>query len=302
MKKRILYIIGNGFDLHHGILSKYTDFENYIKIHDRDLHYTIGLYFDSSLYWSDLEQALASFDADSLIQNTSDLLVSYAADDWKDSYNHDYQHEIDTVVKKLSGTLMKHFKCWLCQLDIPNSLDFKKKLNYLDNDGMYLTFNYTNTLDNIYSVPDSRILFIHGKSVNEDSNLILGHGWNPKERRQQHNDDYYEQDIRIIEGNHIIESYFQETYKPTHKIINSNLWFFEKLRDIEIIYILGHSLSSVDIEYFKKIVQSIDSKNVYWKVSYYEASECNSHMNTMRELGISNTLIEFYELSNMPKA
>ncbi len=302
MKKRILYIIGNGFDLYHGISSRYADFEKYVEIHDRDLHSTIEQYFDSYLYWSSIEQALADFDADLLKQNSLNFLMSYGADDWSDSYHHDYQNEINSVTEKLSGTLIGHFKCWLCQLDIPDSFVFKEKLNYIDNDGIYLTFNYTNTLNKIYSVPNSRILFIHGKAVDEDSNLILGHAWNPKERQKMYNDDYSEQDIRVIEGNEIIDSYFERTYKPTHEIINNNLCFFAKLHDIEIIYILGHSISKVDMEYFKKIFQSIDSSTVQWKVSYYDDSELDDHKSTMRKLGLSDSLTEFHKLSNMPKS
>ena len=36
-----LYIIGNGFDLHHDVASKYSDFKAYLAKHDQDLLYDL---------------------------------------------------------------------------------------------------------------------------------------------------------------------------------------------------------------------------------------------------------------------
>lgn len=42
MKKR-LYIIGNGFDLHHGLESSYNDFRDFVAEYNKKLYYSIVL-------------------------------------------------------------------------------------------------------------------------------------------------------------------------------------------------------------------------------------------------------------------
>jgi hypothetical protein len=311
MKKRILYIIGNGFDIYHGIQSRYSDFGAYVQRQAPDLYSVIEQYFDSVNFWSDLEQELASFDVDALMDDASEFLVSYAADDWSDAYHHDYQYEINEVVHKVSVTLKAKFANWLYQLNIPDPFNARGKLNYLNPDAHYLSFNYTNTLNSVYSIPNSNVLFIHGQSTHEDSDLILGHAWSPSERMPLHrpydteedyqeHQDYYEEDVRIMQGNQIIDNYFRQTYKPTREIIKQHQSFFNGLQDIETVYVLGHSMSEVDMEYFKEIVQNLDDRTVRWKVSYYGDSELGRHKGTMEILGISEKLVEFHELPNMP--
>jgi hypothetical protein len=105
-----LYIIGNGFDLHHGIPSAYKDFGTFVKPNDPEIYGLIEEYFGiDDGFWSDFEARLAHFDADTLSEYASNFLVSYGADDWTDSYHHDYQYEIDRVVKALSRGLKRQF-------------------------------------------------------------------------------------------------------------------------------------------------------------------------------------------------
>jgi len=111
-----LYIIGNGFDMHHGIKSSYKDFGKYLKA------------IDSETY--DL---------------MTDFLPSYGADDWSDSGHHDYQYEVDRVVEALSRTLLSHFSDWIRQLAIPTSKGIEKFRLPLDLSSQYLSFNYTDT-------------------------------------------------------------------------------------------------------------------------------------------------------------
>ncbi len=54
-----LYIIGNGFDMQHGIKSKYSDFREYIETKDESLKAKPEEYFDSDVLWSNFEEASA---------------------------------------------------------------------------------------------------------------------------------------------------------------------------------------------------------------------------------------------------
>ena len=81
-----LYIIGNGFDLHHRIPSSYSNFGAFLKKRDPETASLVETYFATDDdFWFEFESRLADFDAHSLIEHASDFLVSYAAEEWKDS-------------------------------------------------------------------------------------------------------------------------------------------------------------------------------------------------------------------------
>ncbi len=78
-----LYIIGNGFDLHHGIQSAYKQFGTFVQSNDSELYSLIENYFGADNdFWSEFEMRLADFDAAALMEGASDFLVSYGADGW----------------------------------------------------------------------------------------------------------------------------------------------------------------------------------------------------------------------------
>jgi len=56
-----LYIIGNGFDLHHEINSSYSHFKTYFKQNGTDFFDRIEVYFkNSNELWSSFEIELAN--------------------------------------------------------------------------------------------------------------------------------------------------------------------------------------------------------------------------------------------------
>ncbi len=296
-----LYIIGNGFDIYHGIPSRYTDFRTYLEQSDRSLCQKLENYFSYEGLWADFEQSLADFDADRLIEDASNFLVSYGSDDWSDSYHHDFQYEINEVVVALSQTLKLKFAEWIAQLPIPSELDIKnKKLGCIDKNSTFLSFNYTNTLQAAYLVSDSHVLHIHMKYLVNGPDLVLGHAWKPVKRNAlMHQDDLERQDVRIAEGDKIIDRYFKTTYKPTEEIIKLNGEYFASLRRTKEIYVLGHSMSCVDIPYFQEIVRSIDARNTKWYISYFDEKELASHQGAMNALGIRAELINFSDLKSI---
>lgn len=104
-----LYIIGNGFDIYHGINSRYSDFKNYVHVTDYELFQTLEKYFNTDELWSDFEETLAYIDADEIIDDASNYLVSYGADDWSDAYHHNYQYEVDRALSFVTVKLKNHF-------------------------------------------------------------------------------------------------------------------------------------------------------------------------------------------------
>ena len=58
-----LYIIGNGFDLHHGVKSSYNHFKKWLEKNDQDLLLEMEVLWNNNFQlWSDFERALGDID------------------------------------------------------------------------------------------------------------------------------------------------------------------------------------------------------------------------------------------------
>lgn len=292
-----LYIIGNGFDLHHGLKSRYWDFRTYLMGKDDDLVEKLEEYFGEEALWSDFEETLSELDTEQIVDECSNYLVSYGADDWSDAYHHDYQYEVGRRIDLITKDLKNRFTEWVLQLALPsNADDFKIPIRPRS---VFLNFNYTSTLQEIYGIANENIVYIHNRAIDKNSTLILGHSRKPTERKMLSENNDEDTDVRVAEANGILDAYFVDTYKPTETIIAENEAYFDSLRNLKEIYVLGHSLSSVDVPYFEQIINRIDKVTVRWVVSYYNQEEVAHHSEAFAALGINPTLVTFSRMSNI---
>lgn len=273
--ERILYIVGNGFDLHHGIQSSYAAFGRYLKKVDADTYRQLERYFcvDDDFWWQ-FEAQLAHLDTDSLFDDAAAHLPSYGDDDWSDAGHHDYEYELDRVVAAISSTLHLRFSEWVRQLAVPSPPLLIGKLLPLRRDARYLTFNYTETLQRVYDIPDASVTHIHGTAAHANDQLVLGHGWARTATDSfNHGIDPESADVRVMGGNEIVDRYFTETFKPTARVIESHQPFFQSLSGIKKIFIMGHSLSRVDLPYLLELRRHLSNVDVQWQVSFHEFPE-----------------------------
>jgi hypothetical protein len=84
-----------------------------------------------------------------------------------------------------------------------------------------------------------------------------------------------------------IEGYYDNSLKRTHSIIHHHQSFFDSLKDVRKIVILGHSLSDVDMPYFDKIANSIMKDQVEWEISYHTPTDINRIHHFCKRYGIS---------------
>lgn len=103
---------------------------------------------------------------------------------------------------------------------------------------------------------------------------------------------------KFDEADRAIDNFFETTYKNTAKIIAENKPFFKKIRGFETVYILGHSLSAVDLKYFKRIRKEV-SKNAVWTATYYNDSEKKTHFDTLTSLKIQNCNINIVRMDDL---
>ena len=183
----------------------------------------------------------------------------------------------------IAGDLVRDLGTWISQVPIPNP-DVTPRLLDLDKHGIFLTFNYTATLQRLYEVDRSRVLHVHGSCAPGGSPILLGHGWTPSPTPRPSREEIEDMDPRVSEGEQLIERYFSQTMKPTARVIEQNAAFFESLAGVDEVIILGHSLSPVDLPYFEAIVGATASP--VWYVSYYAEWEKAHHEGALRSIRV----------------
>ena len=224
---------------------------------------------------------------DNIISDLEHFMPSYGADDWSDAGHHDFQYEVERVAECLSTTLKRRFADWICQVLIPTPATVRKLLRTVDPNARFLNFNYTQTLQKLYSVPESRVLHIHSRADRGDDDLVLGHARNPKTRRSLNDrPDVAEIDTRLMEANNILDRYFSKTFKSSARLLEEHHPFFERLDGVEEIRILGHSLSEVDSVYFHRLLAIPGLSSARWQLACRSKDDKRRKSERLQELGV----------------
>lgn len=320
---KTLYIIGNGFDRYHGLDTRYQAFGFYLRQNHSDIYELLIQYFglpdldpdkkesNWDPLWADFEAALANLDFEKVLEDNINYVAS---DNWdKASDFHAYRIEMEMVVRKLTNDLRKAFKEFILAVEFPESVD-KLRLGF-EPHAIFLTFNYTNTLEHYYGIHWKRILYIHGKALLPEEGIILGHGRYPEEfeekevkqpkslneeellQWEEHLSDQHDPSFEM--GKQELMHYFNVSFKATAEIIEKNKFFFKSLSDINKVVVLGHSISSIDQAYFKKVIESINDNTVPWIVSYYLDAEKDAHLKTLTELGLEQRQVSLIKMPMM---
>lgn len=267
---------------------------------DPSLHRLFENYFSFDGNWADFENTLAHLDVDLILDEASASFVPYSADYWSDAFHHDYQYEIDRIVSSLSEKLKRRFTEWICRLTIPSPSSFQIPLLDLPLHALYLTFNYTNTLRKLYDVSSSRITYIHNYAAGPDSDLVLGHGINPKTIASLNaRADLEDQDTRVTQANECIDDYFSRTYKPTDRVISAHQDFFDSLSDVKRICVLGHSLSEVDWPYFALIAAKTKASDPHWIASYHDETKIPLMKKAFFEFGLPAVKVTYARITDI---
>ena len=241
-ESEILYIIGNGFDIAHNIKSKYSDFQKWCCDNKLNISIFDALFSTRQDFWKDIETALGSYDEEAILEFC------------KPDEEFDYEHPLSSsakvedapmnILKPALDDLRIWFVKWVNSIDISSA----KPYLHLHKDAKYFTFNYTETLENVYIIPFDNICHIHGNRLLHDNQYIFGHNNLKKDNGKYGERPLFEENAYLS----IVEC-FNEFIKPIKEKIGSNKLFFESLSDIKFVYVLGHSLSAIDIDYFKEI-------------------------------------------------
>lgn len=281
----ILYVIGNGFDVAHGIKSRYSDFRNFeIAQNNQRLVNLMDIFFSiETEFWSDMETALGQYDEDSIIdfcnpEEEFDI-------DHPTRSEAAYTDSPDYIFQPLLENLHNDFREWVNSIDISNV----KRIMALSKEANYLTFNYTDTLETIYDIPKANILHIHGSRGTGDDYIVGHSNYRDEHKAYEDNDILFKQQTRAK-----IIGWMNNQYKDSEAIVSYNDSYFRSLSNIQQVIVLGHSLNWVDLPYFKKIAEVTDP-NTLWKFSFYERHDIDNIKRLIAEIGLKNTKIVHFD-------
>lgn len=281
-KMKTLYVIGNGFDRHHDINCSYADFHAWLLENHSGLFYDMDEIYGwcDGDWWSDFENNLGDVDVMEYTQwialeNPVDL-----ASDHCDSMWNDAQIAVENQMSELYQSLQNYFEEWVSQLKEPN----QEKRIFIDQyDAVFLNFNYTRTLEDMYGIRADRVLHIHGEAGKNDK-LVIGHGLTENDLRAKyptphvlfHQGKLDEETASCFDIHDELawdEAFHQVAIrrKPVKEIIQQNEIFFNGLKNVSKVCVYGLSFSDVDIPYMIKINEC--APNAHWEISCFSESD-----------------------------
>lgn len=288
-----LFVIGNGFDIAHGLSTRYTDFRSYIEGKSWSFlsrfEELYGFYSDGDknpaedYLWIDFENNLSEIREEILVDSGTSIELDLESGDVGilDTLDAYWEQEYG-FIEELQNYLYE----WVSNINIV--VDRKTQLIKEDCDDLYLTFNYTSVLEDVYRVDSGRILHIHG-SLNElDDRPIIGHGNSEKIKNMKRlaieaANKFYEKEESIYRA---ISNYYTRTLKDVSPIIAFNRHFFQKLSKVTRIHIIGTSLGGVDMPYFNEIKESTE-ENTIWNIYCYYPQDMSIFVEKIKSLGVN---------------
>lgn len=372
-KTKHLYIIGNGFDRYHGAQCTYWHFRQYmlrrnpnvvaqfdvffgprtlgnsfklpfgwqLALEDRSARWFYGLSYPTTTWsekhlWCSFEEYLSELNREKVLEYMDMNLPTCDTDD-DDFRLADFYLTIDRIIDTVNECTfeMKYLlHRWVNTLQFAKG--WRKKMLDLNRDALFLTFNYTNFLEENYAIPSAQILHIHGSRSDKFGSLVIGHcqddtdsfeRWkhrcaNQKRFRPNLKDkngrwfanDHLAYLLYFLEEDSVgnwqsntrfyaaeradeeIEQYYDRNRKQTDAIITENQGFFASLDEVEKVTVIGHSLAKVDMPYFEQIVHGLGHRKVLWEFSVYSKHDRENVLHFCKRMKIPKDSWTMFQL------
>lgn len=286
-----LFIIGNGFDLAHGIPTRYSDFRKFIvKKYPNAVTYKSDI-----ITLEDFEDIYVDELSAELLLNTMDKVCGSDWNDFESALAHinftdkfpravhkenETEEEDNVLMTKyllymdnLTNGFIKctqlwqdFFRLWIKKVEQDiESGEYKAKqtLKHLvsEQDAKFFSFNYTKTLQVLYGI--KKVIHIHNRS---GQHLIFGHG---EKNRMYDANDAKELLIGSSSLDNLLMSFEKDTRSPLRKYNK----FFRKLdSNIDRVYSYGFSYAKVDGIYMREIIKCI-APDAIWHFTKFDAQD-----------------------------
>lgn len=291
-----LYVIGNGFDLYHNLPTGLNNFRDYMKLNHpseyQNLEYIFHRY-DTHIgdnNWNELETMLiCTTELDSMLE---DAIESSEKDMDRASFWNDIQYNVMSIERDLKS-LKENLDGWIASINI--SAYNPKKYIHFGPDDIFLTFNYTDTLQQLYDVLDAQVLHIHGNNIQEK---VLGHNEQFYELQlsnitQEDYENETEEDWRIEEAKEILNHIPILFYKNSESIIKSNRAFFDKVSLCDEFVFMGWSLGLQDEIYMDEILSKIKNESKI-NVVYFKDDDKKRYQTFFSKYNSNKYIVSYY--------
>lgn len=296
-----LFIFGNGFDIQHGIKSKYEDFHQYLRSLYMNEELKMKSFNDFQPWRFDVPKTgtlLGHYENYQMIdvlgfldycltktESGTNLYNFYVNSDWWsiesslsklnlaeffmeevidlrfDNYPIEYKVYDIAECFKYLNLIVS---MWAKQIDISSvkPIEDFSRLFDCEND-LFFTFNYTRTLEEIYGA--KQVTHVHGQA---GQYVFFGH---------QKTDD-----VNAFCCKNNIPSYCEHAAKVLLEITQKDTFEISKRldmyylfldKDITDIYSYGFSFSDVDLIYISDICKSLDTQKIIWHLSDFDNEE-----------------------------
>ena len=275
-----LYIIGNGFDLNHGLPTGYKNYRDYLMNNNQSIAFKYeecqniqAAEYNRDTKWNDIENGLRLHYEDAFVEMRENYYPDMSSE--KTPGWDDINIETDNRFSFLKEFTKGLFTSWIQEVEPLNYRINRKYMLSLSD--VYINFNYTKTLELIYNIPCSNIFYIHGQ-VSIPSSIQFG---NPDNLKKQHqNDEFYK--VVYEPAVETMYGYARNVYKDIEKNTGILSSFVNSYENIDEVIVMGHTLLGIDNFYYEEVfVQRF--KNCLWTF-YVHSNEDLERVNIFRNM------------------
>ena len=156
---------------------------------------------------------------------------------------------------------------WIKSVDLLKT----KRMFLLNENALFVSFNYTLTLETVYGIPQDKTWHVHGSISDKTNVLVIGYGVDEKFDNAPNPTAYNLTDDdkrRNMMADMVkrVPLYIDKFHKWNN---------FSKMKVIKHVKVIGHSCSKVDQAYFEHIANAI-STDADWTF-YYHASKSKKY-------------------------
>jgi hypothetical protein len=294
-----LIIIGNGFDLAHGLNTSYADFLQWLHSVSIEQPRYPEMLKEGKCFnpdYSQIKHDIRDNSVDSVLNNYFLWYIFHVQSERNWSGIEDLYYQL--LMQQDAGTILDlnlefdHVKRYLNDYLTEEQKRFKKIeafqyffTNEANNNCIVLNFNYTNTVQQYISNDFKNLIHIHGELNNPLNPLIFGYAPDDSEWDkliQKHNNDF----LRNIKRSNYLRT-------AGNYVLNK----FLKQENIALT-IIGHSCGISDFYILKKIINNPKVKTI--QIFPYNGYEglFQTSMNLARISGSQDVLEKIIDLEN----
>lgn len=270
-----LYIIGNGFDLHHGLSTSYLNFRNYCASTVPSLWSILseiyGDMINNDMWWSCFENKLGCVNYDNLALSNNGFALG--------------EQKVQNLFK---GMLPPLFGKWIRQIRKNPQKD--TSLN-IDTESLFFTFNYTLVLEEVYHIDENNVWHIHNSIKNPD-NIIIGHDSDERELFSTYLSNKANYIVSPDFVDRVNRKIAQGSKNVKMIIENHKDQFFDVYSQIKHIVVMGFSFNEIDMPYIKAIIEANkNAADIDWTIYFHSKGEDKVFIRKLLQIGIDRSKI-----------